>query len=117
MGPRTRNHLFAHVKFKTETDLESWKETFPDPSTSPAHYAKTLTINCPRAVTAADAEPGGWIGTFSHVVDLQVDSQRTYTYADEAGVSLLPLVEQTRGQRQTGRNDLPGRVRELLNGW
>jgi len=26
-------------------------------------------------------------------------------------------VEQTRGQRQTGRNDLPGRMRELLNGW
>jgi len=26
-------------------------------------------------------------------------------------------VEQTRGQRQTGRNDLPGKVRELLNGW
>ena len=26
-------------------------------------------------------------------------------------------VEQTRGQRQTGRNDLPGRVRGLLNGW
>jgi len=23
-------------------------------------------------------------------------------------------VEQTRGQRRTGRNDLPGRVRELL---
>ena len=29
----------------------------------------------------------------------------------------LDDVEQTRGQRQTGRNDLPGRVRELLNGW
>jgi len=27
------------------------------------------------------------------------------------------FVEQTRGQRQTGRNDLPGRVRELLSGW
>ena len=27
---------------------------------------------------------------------------------------LTVLVEQTRGQRQTGRNDLPGRVRELL---
>ena len=26
-------------------------------------------------------------------------------------------VEQTRGQRQTGRNDLPDRVRELLSGW
>ena len=29
----------------------------------------------------------------------------------------VPIVEQTRGQRQTGRNDLPGRVRGLLNGW
>ena len=29
----------------------------------------------------------------------------------------LSSVEQTRGQCQTGRNDLPGRVRELLNGW
>jgi len=26
-------------------------------------------------------------------------------------------VEQTRGQRQTRRNDLPGRVRRLLSGW
>jgi len=26
-------------------------------------------------------------------------------------------VEQTRGQRQTGHNDLPGRVRGLLSGW
>jgi len=26
-------------------------------------------------------------------------------------------VEQTRGQRHTGRNDLPGRVRGLLSGW
>jgi len=27
---------------------------------------------------------------------------------------ILCIVEQTRGQRQTGRNDLPGRMRELL---
>jgi len=31
----------------------------------------------------------------------------------EISVSLLRSVEQTRGQRQTGRNDLPGRVREV----
>ena len=31
--------------------------------------------------------------------------------------AMLVSVEQTRGQRQTGRNDLPGRVRGLLNGW
>ena len=31
--------------------------------------------------------------------------------------SIVEGVEQTRGQRQTGRNDLPGRVRGLLSGW
>ena len=87
--PRTRKHLFAHVKFGTEKNLESWKEIFPDPSTSPARYAKTLSVDCARAVTAADAEPGGWIGTFSQVTELEVGSQRTY--ADEVGVSLVPL--------------------------
>ena len=88
--PRTRKHLFARVGFETEEDLESWKSTFPDPSTSPAKYAKTLSIDCPHAVAAADGEPGGWIRSFSNVVDMKVCSQRTY-YVDEAGASLVPL--------------------------
>ena len=87
--PRTRKHLFAHIEFETEEDLELWKKTFPDPSTSPAHYAKTLAIGCSHVVTAADAEPGGWLRGFSQAERLEVTSQRTY--ADEAGASFVPL--------------------------
>ena len=70
--PRTRKFLFASIRFRTVEDVESWKSTFPDPSTSPAHYAKALFIECPWAATVADAEEGGWIQTFSHVVHLEV---------------------------------------------
>jgi len=69
--PRTRMHLFADVTFLAETRLESWKETFPDPSTSPAHYTKTLFIDC-LLVTVSDAEAGGWIRSFSRVMHLKM---------------------------------------------
>jgi len=87
--PRTRKHLFASIKFETEEDLGLWKKTFPDPSTSPAHYAKTLSIGCSNVVTAADAEPGGWIREFSQAERLEMTSDRTYV--DEAGASFVPL--------------------------
>jgi len=70
--PRARMHLFAEVWFNTKGDLESWKKTFQDPSTSPAHYTKILQINCAHIVTAADTGPSGWITTFSHVVHLKL---------------------------------------------
>ena len=87
--PRTRKHLFATIRFETERDLVSWKNTFPDPSTSPACHTETLKIGCSHAVTAADADVGGWIRGFSGVVDLEVGSQKTY--ADESEISLVPL--------------------------
>jgi len=64
--PSTRSHIFANVKIVDEERLRSWKEIFPDPSTSPARYAKTLTIDIQVAATA-DAEAGGWIIGFSYV--------------------------------------------------
>ena len=70
--PRTRKHLFASIEFRTAVDLESWKKKFPDPSTSPACYTKALTIGCPEEVTVADAEVGGWIRGFSHIVHLEL---------------------------------------------
>ena len=73
--PRTRTHLFADIKLQTQRKLESWKETFPDPSTSPAHHARTLSISCSRNITAADAGAGSWISSFSRVVRLVVNSQ------------------------------------------
>jgi len=82
--PRTRKHLFADIKLYTVKNLQSWKNKFPDPSTSPAHYTKTLSIGCPEAITAADAEGDGWIRAFSRVVHLEVEIPRT-------AISLVPL--------------------------
>jgi hypothetical protein len=87
--PRTRNHLFADVDFRTVEVLESWKKAFPDPSTSPARYTRTLSVGCPDAITAADAEAGGWITGFSSVVHLEVDDHKNFF--DESEVSLIPL--------------------------
>ena len=59
--PRTRKHLFTDIKFQSADNLKSWKETFPDPLTSPAHHTHTLTVKCIRDLAAADAKPSGWI--------------------------------------------------------
>jgi hypothetical protein len=72
--PRTRKHLFANVRLPTKERLQSWKETFPDPSTSPACYVKTLYINYSQVATAADADAGGWVRGFSRVEHLEVVS-------------------------------------------
>jgi hypothetical protein len=62
--PRTRKQLFANIKFHVVEDVRSWKKMFPDPSTSPARYTKTLYFG-PDVVLAADREVGGWIRGFS----------------------------------------------------
>ena len=64
---RTRTHLFSHVTFDIPEKLRSWKTSFPDPSTSPAHYTRSLFIVLPQTITPADARQGGWIPSFSHV--------------------------------------------------
>jgi len=88
--PRTRKHLFAEIKFDVEQKLRSWKRTFPDPSTSPACYAKALSIDCPQAVVAADAEAGGWIRGFSCVICFYVGGHSA-TATEESTVSLVPF--------------------------
>ena len=70
--PRARKHLFAHINLSTAKSLRSWKEMFPDPSTSPAHYARTLVVLCFHPATPAGAELDGWIREFSRVVHLKV---------------------------------------------
>jgi hypothetical protein len=64
---------------------------FPDPSTSPAHYAKTLFIGSSEVVTAADAEAGSWIRGFYRVVHLVVDGRAVYPDPDEPIISLVPF--------------------------
>jgi hypothetical protein len=86
--PRTRNHLFAEIIFYDEKRLKLWKKMFPDPSTSPACYTKTLFVDCSQAVVAADAEVGGWITSFSRIVHLSVGSQR---FSVDGSLSLVPF--------------------------
>ena len=75
--PRTRRHLFSKVTFRSAANLESWKQTFPDHSNSPACYTQILTVECPEAVKIADAgAEGGWIRAFSRVVQLNVHGER-----------------------------------------
>jgi hypothetical protein len=85
--PRTRAYLFADVAFHTAKSLRSWKEMFPDPSTSPACYAKFLVVGCFEALTDADADAGGWITGFSRVEYLGLEGQRLFA----SGSSTLSL--------------------------
>lgn len=87
--PRTRKYLFADVKFRTMANLQAWKKLFPDPSTSPAFYAKSLFVGCHTGVTASDAEEGGWIWSFSRVVHLKVYIHEAGSYCSDT--SLVPF--------------------------
>jgi hypothetical protein len=84
--PRTRKHLFTDVMFYTIKLLQTWKEMFPDPSTSPGCYAKLLFVGNSEVVTVADAEAGGWITGFSRVVRLVVSSVH-----DESKTPFVPF--------------------------
>jgi len=85
--PRTRKHLFAHVEFHTPNSVEVWKETFPDPSNSPARHTRSLSIRGFPVATAAGADIGGWIRTFNRVVHLRLECP----YEEDHQVSLTPF--------------------------
>ena len=85
--PCARKHLFADIRFSVTEDLEAWKKTFPDPEDSPARYTHSLRISCPRSVTVADAEEGGWIRAFSRVVRLDIH----VVAFDDRDLSLVPF--------------------------
>ena len=82
--PRTRKHLFASVDFDSPGRLRAWKNAFPNPSTSPARYTKTLVITRRLGDPLADAEEGGWIPTFSRVEHFRL-------YGGNPKISLTPL--------------------------
>ena len=86
--PRTRKHLFASIQFQTFKDLVSWNAMFSDPSTSPACYAKALSIGCPYVVATARAGIGCWLSPFSHVVhfEMKIDGQDLWM-----AISLVPF--------------------------
>jgi hypothetical protein len=72
---RTRVHLFARVEFHApKSHIELWKKAFPDPSNSPAHHTRTLSIYGIPLVSTSDTGVGGWIRTFCNLGHLYLDS-------------------------------------------
>ena len=73
--PRVRTHLFAHVEFNAENwPIERWMKAFPDPSNSPAHHTRILSVHGTMIIGAANVDAGGWIGAFCNVVHFRVSS-------------------------------------------
>ena len=72
--PRARKHLFADIELHaSQSHLELWKKTFPDPPNSPAHHTHTLSVCGAPALTAAEAEAGGWIRAFRNIKHLRLE--------------------------------------------
>ena len=89
--PRTRKHLFAEVEFSTEERLELGKTAFPNPSTSPFRFARSLRVTHAHVIKAAGAEAGGWLRGFSRIVHLGVETRDMYFGNSETVVSLTPF--------------------------
>lgn len=87
--PRTQKHLFSNIHFRSASDLESWKKTFPSPTGSLAYHTHALFIGCPQAVEDLDSEEGGWIQGFFRLERLTVNC--TWASFDTAEISLAPF--------------------------
>ena len=71
--PRSRKHIFREIVFRHTSDLEAWKDTFPNPANSPAHYTHHLSFSCSVKVIMAIVDEGDyWIPVFSSVVKLNL---------------------------------------------
>ena len=111
--PRTRKHLFAEIRLHTKKRLESWKKTFPDPSTSPARHTKVLFVGCAHAVTATDAGEGGWLRGFSRVVRLGVSSQLLDPGLPDIFTPFHGLSPVVKSLRLTSRPFVPSHIFDL----
>ena len=86
--PRARRHLFFRVRFHSrESSVESWMKAFPDPSNSPAHYTRDLSIRTLRDIIVATTIGDTWICTFCNIVNLTVEA----SVWDCSRASLVPL--------------------------
>ena len=84
---RARRHLFARVHFTDDSPVESWVKAFPDPSNSPAHHVRDLSICGTPWVTAATTVSRPWFRTFCNIMHLSVETD----LRDDSQISLTPL--------------------------
>jgi len=81
-----------HIAFRSPSELQSWKKTFPDVANSPGYHACTLFVGCVQLVTASDGEEGGWVRAFSGIQRLGLDGGDRHNGGLRASeVSLSPF--------------------------
>ena len=74
---RARKHLFVTVKLRclSSRPVGRWRETFPDPTNSPARHTRTLFILDPQPITVADVNT---LVTFCGVVNLRAHTSLSH---------------------------------------
>ena len=70
--PRTRTHLFGEIAFSYHNNVNAWKETFPDPANSPAHYTHSLSLRSKEVIIVVSWQWDYWIRMFHNVVGLRL---------------------------------------------
>ena len=89
---RTRRHIFADIKFDGfSTFIQSWMRAFPDPSNTPAHYARSLWICDFKLVTAAVTDARSWVQSFRHLAHLGLSSHAELNHSQDPLVPLQRL--------------------------
>ena len=80
---RIRKYLFARIRIRSpERIIQLWKQTFPDPSNSLAHYTRTIYFLKFDSSALASPDVVGWIRSFHHVEDLSLDFLGQGNYDD-----------------------------------
>ena len=89
--PRSRRHLSARVEFDNqEHPFESWMKTFPDPSNSPAHYTRRLSVSYLPEASVSLATGDDWIRAFCNVIHFHFE-RIPWAASVDPGLPLAPL--------------------------
>ncbi|KAF9786149.1 hypothetical protein BJ322DRAFT_771169 [Thelephora terrestris] len=95
--PRTRKHIFNKIDIASLDDLEAWWKVFPDPNSSPGHYARTLFFLSVRSIFSGVAGGCSLVRPFSNVVRLVISCAGEFpTFTSSRFLELicsLPLLE------------------------
>ena len=84
--PSARRHLFFQINLSQKL-IELWIKAFPDPSNTPAHHTRVLSLSGSAAVNTAGTNVLAWVRAFCNVVCLRIAAVRW----TPGGVSLVPF--------------------------
>ena len=75
--PLIQRHIYSDITIKNSLKLKRWLETFPDFAKSPTYHTRSLRICSVEYLTDNDPTESRWIQSFTNVVQLEVQNNRT----------------------------------------